>query len=217
MAKKAAAKKQLVEPSKLNVMRVALDDLNQDPANVRTHGEKNLMAIRGSLEQFGQVEPLVVQAGTGKVVGGNGRVDAMRSLGWTHADVVVLELTDTQATALGIALNRTGELAGWDFENLGKLLGALQAENFDLASIGWDAGEVQNLLAATWDAPELEPLGGEDTGGKEESLDSVKLNAEQWKIFGQAAARVREISEDTISDGKCLELICLDYLQRHNQ
>lgn len=204
-------------PFKLVTKRVLLDELHHDAANVRTHDAKNLMAIAGSLKQFGQVEPLVVQKGTGKIVGGNGRLDAMRSLGWTHADVVEIELTETQATALGIALNRTGELAGWDFEALGKMLAGLQSEGFDVGNIGWDEGEVQNLLAAQWDAPELEPLGGEDEGGKEESLDSVKLTPEQWRVFGQAAHRVREINEDTISDGKCLELICQDYLTRHNQ
>ena len=38
-----------------------LASLHEDPANARKHGPKNLEAIRGSLLEFGQVEPLVVQ------------------------------------------------------------------------------------------------------------------------------------------------------------
>lgn len=86
--------------------RVALDSLHPDPANARKHDERNIAAISASLRQFGQVEPLVVQASTGKVIGGNGRLEAMRKDGATHADVVELDIDDTQATALGIALNR---------------------------------------------------------------------------------------------------------------
>lgn len=70
------------------IRRVALDAIHQDPANARQHGERNLDAIRASLARFGQVEPLVVHKATGRVIGGNGRVAAMRSLGWTEADVV---------------------------------------------------------------------------------------------------------------------------------
>jgi ParB-like chromosome segregation protein Spo0J len=61
----------------MNLELVPLDDLHQDPGNVRTHGERNMEAIRESLSQFGQVEPLVVQEKTGRVIGGNGRLEAM--------------------------------------------------------------------------------------------------------------------------------------------
>ncbi|MCE9594437.1 MAG: ParB N-terminal domain-containing protein [Planctomycetes bacterium] len=110
----------------LTIQRVAIDTLHQDPANARTHGEKNLDAIKGSLARFGQAEPLVVQAATRRVIGGNGRLVAMKSLGWTECDVVELDLTSVDATALGIALNRTAELAEWDDQALGEILSSLR-------------------------------------------------------------------------------------------
>jgi ParB-like chromosome segregation protein Spo0J len=94
-----------LDTQSLQIRRATLGELHLDQSNARLHGERNLEAIRASLARFGQAEPLVVQKGTGRVVGGNGRLVAMKTLGWTHADVVELELTDTQATALGIALN----------------------------------------------------------------------------------------------------------------
>jgi len=131
----------------LTILRVPLDALHPDPANARQHGERNLDAIRGSLARFGQVEPLVVHKPTGRVIGGNGRLTAMKALGWTHADVVELDASDTQATALGIALNRTAELAEWDLPSLGKLLESLQADGA-LDGVGFDADELQEVLDA---------------------------------------------------------------------
>jgi ParB-like chromosome segregation protein Spo0J len=58
-----------------------LADLHLDASNARQHNERNLEAIKGSLARFAQVEPLVVQKSTGRVIGGNGRLVAMRALG----------------------------------------------------------------------------------------------------------------------------------------
>jgi len=110
---------------RLDITRVPLNALHADPANARQHGDRNLDAIRASLTTFGQVEPLVVHKPTQRVIGGNGRLSAMKALGWTHADVVELDVSETQATALGIALNRTAELMEWDLPSLGARLQSL--------------------------------------------------------------------------------------------
>lgn len=91
----------------MDTVSLPLDALHPDPSNARQHGERNLEAIRASLATFGQVEPLVIHAPTRRVIGGNGRLAAMKALGWTHADVVELDISETQATSLAIALNRT--------------------------------------------------------------------------------------------------------------
>lgn len=129
----------------LTIRRVPLASLHLDPANARSHGERNLEAIQGSLARFGQAEPLVVQASTQRVIGGNGRLVAMKALGWSECDVVELDIDDIQATALGIALNRTGELAEWDMQALGKLLESLQDQDA-IDGIGFDSKEIDKLL-----------------------------------------------------------------------
>src|SRR5690349_1210369 len=91
--------------SGLAVVRVPLASLVPDPANARTHPQGNLDAIVASLRRFGQAEPLVVQAGTRRVIAGHGRLAAMQALGWSECDVVELDVSGTDATALGIALN----------------------------------------------------------------------------------------------------------------
>ncbi len=131
--------------SNLTIRRVALSALHPDPANARSHDERNLASIAASLKQFGQAEPLVVQRSSGKVIGGNGRMSAMQAMGWTECDVVELDLDDTQATALGIALNRTGELAAWDLPALTKILESFKGtEVFD--ALGFDEKELNAML-----------------------------------------------------------------------
>lgn len=64
------------EARKEPVYRVAkVDELHEDPANARRHPERNKATVRASLQEFGQVEALVVEAGTGRVLGGNCRLD----------------------------------------------------------------------------------------------------------------------------------------------
>jgi hypothetical protein len=121
----------------VRIETLPLASLVADPRNPRTHDEKNLQAITDSLRKHGQVEPLLVQASTRMVVAGNGRMAAMRSLGWREAQVVLLDVSDQQARQLSIQLNRTGELAGWDAEVLQAHLRELDA----LGDTGWNAEE----------------------------------------------------------------------------
>lgn len=132
-------------------LTVKLDTLHLDPENARRHPEKNMAAIVGSLRQFGQVESLVVQKGTGRIIGGNGRYQAMRSLGWETCDVVEVDLDDEHATALGLVLNRTGELAEWDDAVLAEHLADLVASGFALDEVGFDAGDLDEMLRSGGD------------------------------------------------------------------
>ena len=116
---------------------VKLSELHEDPANARLHPDENLADIRASLKEFGQVEPLVVQKSTGKVIGGNGRLKVMRSLGWAECDVAYVDISPAKEIVLGLALNRAGERAQWDEQQLKTLIDELDG----------DAGELDQMLA----------------------------------------------------------------------
>jgi len=139
----------------MKVEMIPLDALHQDPSNVRTHGELNMEAIRGSLARFGQVEPLVVQEKTGRVIGGNGRLEAMKQLGWEDCEVVRLDLDDVQATALSIALNRTANLADWDEPALAAMLEVLREEDA-LDGVGYTEDDLDELVQQLRDQEEVD-------------------------------------------------------------
>lgn len=132
----------------LKISSVKLSVLVDDPENAREHDEKNLAAIRDSLTQFGQVEPLVVQKRTNMVIGGNGRLTVMRSLGWTHADVVVVDLDDAAARALAIALNRTPELGRWNTDKLNAALAQITQARPDLNVPGFSVDDLRRHMGS---------------------------------------------------------------------
>jgi DNA modification methylase len=134
------------QASPLRITRVPLHSLVPDPANPRLHGQVNLDAITASLRRFGQAEPLVVQAGTHRIIAGHGRMAAMQALGWTEVDVVELDVQTIEAVALGTALNRTAELADWDDVALARILEQLRAEDA-LDGVGFSGEEIDSLLA----------------------------------------------------------------------
>lgn len=123
---------------------VALDRLHTDPQNARVHGERNMQAIIGSLRAFGQVEALVVQRSSCQIIGGNGRYEAMRMLGWTQCRVAWVDLSDMAATKLGLMLNRTGDLAETNDDMLAALLNQLQRAGEDVTD-GWSQDELDAL------------------------------------------------------------------------
>jgi hypothetical protein len=124
---------------------VPIGSLLPDPSNERLHGEKNIAAIKGSLAKFGQVEPLILNKRNGVLIGGHGRLEAMKQLGMTEAQIVHVDLDNTQAAALRVALNRTAEIAEWDLSALQETLRGLQSDAFDLEEIGFDAGDLKDF------------------------------------------------------------------------
>lgn len=117
----------------------------EDPANARKHGDVNLKSIETSLRLYGQVEPLVVQRSTMKVIGGNGRLKVMRKLGWTEVDIADTEIDNASAAALGIVLNRTAELAEWNNDILDNVLREIETGDEDLQAMLSQLAEDEKL------------------------------------------------------------------------
>jgi len=131
---------------------VKIDTLVFDPANARKHDEKNLGAIRSSLQRFGQQKPIVVDA-SGVVRAGNGTLAAAKSLGWKEITIVRSPLSGSEATAYAIADNRSSELAEWDDDVLSQTLAALQIEDEELAiATGFDAKDIESISSDSTDS-----------------------------------------------------------------
>ena len=170
--RKATAARALV------VSRVPITALVPDPANARAHPEPNLQAIVASLRRFGQAEPLVVQASTHRVIAGHGRLLAMKALGWAECDVVEIDADDVTATALGIALNRTAELAEWDEPVLARLLEQLRAQDA-IDGVGYSNTEIDALLAEMGGGP-VAPNDVDDPGPEEPPEKPVTQLGDLW-------------------------------------
>ena len=122
----------------MKVETVPITSIQPDPENARKHSTRNLEAIAGSLNTFGQRRPLVVW--DGYVIAGNGTLEAAKSLGWTQIDItrVPPDWTHEQARAYALADNRTAELAEWDSEILAAQLIELDSVGYEIADWGFE-------------------------------------------------------------------------------
>ena len=165
----------------MEVTKVDIDTLKLDPKNVRKHSNINLIAIEKSLSKFGQVEPLVVQKSSQTVIGGNGRLEVMRKLGYKTVATVQVDLDREQAMALAIALNRSAELAEWDVEGLTEQLAGLDEE---LSNIAYADFEIDDF--------EFKDPGEKDNDSKPESHKlTVEFSSydEQQNLFNELTDR----------------------------
>lgn len=108
-------------------------------------GDDEYEKLKKSIEAFGYVDPIIVNA-DGTVIGGHQRLFVLQDLGYTEADVAVVDLCKADEKALNIALNKiSGE---WDDEKLAELLRDLDAEGYVMAQTGFSDDELSVLLAA---------------------------------------------------------------------
>jgi len=105
--------------------------------------ERMVAAIR----EFGFRIPVVAKS-DGTVVDGHLRLKAAHKLGLTEVPVALAdELTDAQVKAFRLLANRSASWAAWDENLLALELEELQAMAFDVNLTGFDAGEIDSLLA----------------------------------------------------------------------
>ena len=167
----------------MRIETVKLTDLHLDPGNARKHSERNLAAIKESLNRFGQRKPIVVQGQ--KVLAGNGTLEAAKQLDWQEIQVVYAPADWDEETAKAFALadNRTAELAEWDESELAKQLLQLEEADWDIQALGFETPTLRDLDEEKDEVPEppVEPtskLGQVWRLGRHKLLcgDSTELN-----------------------------------------
>lgn len=106
-------------------------------------------AIMASLQEFGQVTPIVVRPnddGTYTILAGNHRVEAAKRLGWSHLAVVEYEADDTTAVAFALADNRSSDLGSVDADILYDVIVDVIDEHQELfEKLGWDDFELASM------------------------------------------------------------------------
>ena len=113
-------------PHEIKMMN--LKDLNAASYNPRTISPEALEGLKASVKRFGLVQPIVVNRRSGNtVVGGHQRVKALQAIGETEAQVVVVDLFESEEKALNITMNNPA-IEGEFADNLIDLLDELKKE-----------------------------------------------------------------------------------------
>mgnify|MGYP000090023243 FL=1 len=123
-----------------------VEDLIPYARNSRTHSDAQVAQIAASVREFGWTNPVLVDGENG-IIAGHGRILAARKLGMEEVPCIELAgLSDTQRRAYIIADNKLALNGGWDDELLALELGELNAADFDMALVGFDAGELSAAM-----------------------------------------------------------------------
>jgi hypothetical protein len=188
-------------------------ELREAPDNLKLHDAFNLRSIAASLTEHGQQDLLLVRP-DGTMIGGSGRLRAVTApeyeLEWTHVAVLVNTSSDAEARKLGMRLNRTGDLAVWDYERVGPQLAAWRDEGADMLGLGWRDHEVDALGNAEFVPDELQDMPNVDAVGR-----AIKVNHDQRRVFDAAWALLRELGDDDLTEGMVVERLARDFLDGH--
>ncbi len=129
-----------------SIKSVQIESLIPYARNARTHSDEQVAQIAASIREFGWTNPILVDGDKG-ILAGHGRLQAARKLGITEVPVIELSrLTEAQKRAYILADNQLAANAGWDMEMLKIELSDLDAIDFDLSLIGFDADFLAGML-----------------------------------------------------------------------
>ncbi len=165
--------------ARLRVEHVPVASLHPWGANPRHMPPEEMESLQRSVAQWGLVQPLVVRRADNTIIGGHQRLEAARALGLKTVPVVFADISEEEAKALNLALNRiSGE---WDGAKLGELLEELQRlPSIDETLTGFSTDEIDDLLA------DLERQSAPDP--REESFPDAAEALQTW--MEQAPTRV---------------------------
>lgn len=128
--------------------------------NARTHSQEQVNKLRGSLREFGFINPVIIDSDF-NVIAGHGRLMAAKEEGIEEVPCVLVDyLTEAQKKAYILADNRYAQDAGWDEELLRLEIEALEGMDFDVSLTGFDDQEIADLFAD-----------GESTGAEDDDFD----------------------------------------------
>ena len=123
---------------------VSIDGLKPYENNARTHSEEQVKKIVRSIEEFGFINPVLIDGDFG-IIAGHGRVMAAKKMGMTEVPCLfVEELTEAQKRAYIIADNKLALDAGWDEHILHLELAELADMDFDITLTGFELDDIED-------------------------------------------------------------------------
>jgi len=173
----------------MKIITVKLSELKHPDVNSRLHPEKQILAMMDSIEQNGQLRPIVIDEDN-VVWAGNGLFDAMLRLGKTEAYAFrKTGLSRKDKLKLMLADNKTFDLGVDDMSAFDKILEELSHFGTDFNIPGYDEDLLNALVA---DAAEVDNMmssyGIIDDIKIDEIIGAKDVYAQEDELFAKDAA-----------------------------
>ena len=132
----------------LHTEYLATTALTPMPGAPRAHPKSQIRALTKSIEAFGQVLPILIDADN-RIISGHALWEVTKKLGLPEVMAIrVSHLSESQVKALMVALNRIGDLSKWDEAALRTILLDLSAIDldFDIEATGFAEIEIELMI-----------------------------------------------------------------------
>ena len=138
----------------MNIEKANINDLISPDWNPRQITEEELQKLETSLNEFGYIEPIIVNDVNNHIVGGNQRCKALKQLGYEEVDVVYVHIEDlAKEKACNVALNKIS--GDWDNDKLKIVLEEIELSPIDVSLTGFDEIELTEMEITTEEPTEV--------------------------------------------------------------
>lgn len=159
----------------MNIEKANINDLISPDWNPRQITEDELAKLETSLNEFGYIEPIIVNDVNNHIVGGNQRCKALKQLGYTEVDVVYVHIEDIhKEKACNVALNKIS--GDWDNDKLKVVLEEIELSPIDIKLTGFDELELESFDVIT-------PPNVYEDDFELPSEDEVEVNVTYGQLF----------------------------------
>ena len=159
----------------MQIKKAPVKDLISPDWNPRQITNEELEKLKTSLEEFGYIEPIIINDVNNHVVGGNQRLRALIALGYDEVDVVYVHIEDiNKEKACNVALNKIS--GDWDEDKLRVVLEDIELSPIDIRLTGFEELELTELEVK-------EPITvHEDEFNVEDEAD-IEVNVKEGDLF----------------------------------
>lgn len=141
------------------IERRSIKGINRAAYNPRVDlqpGDEEYQQLHDSIDEYGLLIPLVLNARTNRLVGGHQRLTVLENRGETEADFSIVDLDDIREKQLNVALNKAQ--GAWDDGKLAELLDGLEDRAI---KTGFSLPEIESLKSRIEDALDTDFLDSE--------------------------------------------------------
>jgi ParB-like chromosome segregation protein Spo0J len=130
----------------LEGLAVPVDSIRPPDRLIKDHTEVDLSVTRGSLDFYGQILPIAVNAETKVIIAGVGRWMAVKQLGWSDIAAVLLDMTPDDARGYAITDNQSGVISQFNIPTLLYELAELDRAQFKMELTGFRPDQIADLI-----------------------------------------------------------------------
>lgn len=159
----------------MQIKKAPVKDLVSPEWNPRQITNEELEKLKTSLEEFGYIEPIIVNDVNNHVVGGNQRLRALIALGYDEVDCVYVHIEDiNKEKACNVALNKIS--GDWDEDKLRTVLEDIELSPIDIKLTGFEELELTELEVK-------EPVTVHEDDFNVEDEEDIEVNVQEGDLF----------------------------------